>query len=128
MVDRHRTSPGNEAEALGGGANETLQNADLANVPPKLRPHVFKPGGPPGPGRPRGNEAAKVAQMVFAVVGEDANKQKLRKHLQAAFDRSPLGFLRRYVYPLIPRNGVSIATDGQAVAIKIVSGVDGDRL
>ena len=64
--------------------------------------HQFKPGGPPGPGRPKGSVGGRAQAIALIDQIITDNDDELRAALEKEFHESPVKFWQRYGFPLVP--------------------------
>ena len=70
-------------------------------------PTRFKPGGLPGPGRPKGSVGGRAAtiQLIDDILTEHG--AALRAALEAEFKKNPVKFWQRFGFPLVPQSLVA---------------------
>jgi acetone carboxylase gamma subunit len=73
-----------------------------------------------GPGRPKCGRSLAI-ETLDKMLAEAKNQARLKKDMQAAFDKNSIEFVYKFAYPLMPRN-VSIEAEGEKVA-KVVLGI-----
>lgn len=77
--------------------------------------HKFQPGGPPGPGRPRGSVGGRAAAIatIDSIISD--NGDEFRAALEKEFHKSPVKFWRTFGFPLVPTQLVARTETVQSV-------------
>ena len=115
----------------GGGAGENPSKTEYELPVLRDAKGWFMEGTSPGPGRhPSSWGRVQALRVLDDLVSNSENQVKLRDAMQHVFDENPVRFFKSIIMPLLPRSallGVEL-TNGMAATLKIISGVDGDRL
>ena len=114
----------NDSDERGGARIEPRENARVLRAPDGK----FLPGTCGGPGR-LGFGRREAIAVLDELLATTENKAKLRDALQREFDKNPYTFFRRIIMPLLPKTAVLGIEDGDGTPVlKIISGIDGDKL